>query len=78
MKPDRVNNSQRAAPPVDHPDLLTTLLTVPEIAERMKISRAKAFALIADGSIRSRKIGRSRRVLLSDLAAYIAALEVDG
>jgi excisionase family DNA binding protein len=41
-------------------------------AELLDCSRAKIYQLIADGELRSFKIGRGRRILLADLDAYIA------
>jgi excisionase family DNA binding protein len=75
---DTADTSGGEIPLLGHPDYWTVMLTVEEVAERIKASRAKTFDLIADGSIRSRKIGRLRRVLLGDLATFIASLEVDG
>jgi len=60
--------------PLDHPDFWTVLLTVAQVSQRLGLSRAKTFTLISDGSIPSRKIGSARRVLLGDLARYIAVL----
>jgi excisionase family DNA binding protein len=63
-----------APPHLEHPDTWTTLLTVAQVAERMGISRAQVYVLLADGALTSVKIGRSRRVALGDLARYIALL----
>jgi len=53
-------------------DLL--LLTVPETARRLSISRAKTYELLASGEIASVTIGRSRRVPLVECAAYVERL----
>ena len=50
------------------------LLTVPEAAESLAISRSKLYELIAAGLIRSVRIDGSRRIPLSALEAYISRL----
>ena len=47
---------------------------VEQAADRLKISRAHTYELIRTGSLRSVKIGRSRRIRESDLVAFIAQL----
>lgn len=56
------------------------LLTVPEVAQRLRVSRATAYRHIADGSIRTVEAGRGKRatksrVRESELARFIAARE---
>lgn len=51
-----------------------TLLTIPEIAERMRLARSSVYALIGSGELTTVKIGRSRRVRESDFRAYLASL----
>jgi excisionase family DNA binding protein len=51
------------------------LLKIPEVAASLGISRAKVYELIADGSLRSVKIGGARRVRASDLVSYVDTLE---
>ena len=50
------------------------LLTVPEAAEALAISRSKLYELIAAGRIRSVRIDGSRRVPVEALRTYIAQL----
>jgi excisionase family DNA binding protein len=54
----------------------TMLLTVEETASELRIARRRVFEMIRDGRLPSVKIGRSRRVRSSDLAAYVAKLAV--
>lgn len=50
------------------------LLTVEEGAKQARISRAKMFALIKAGEVRSVKIGRSRRIPTVALEEYVDRL----
>jgi excisionase family DNA binding protein len=50
------------------------LLTVPEAAEALAISRSKLYELIAAGLIRSVRIDGSRRVPIEALETYVATL----
>ncbi|WP_021599529.1 helix-turn-helix domain-containing protein [Actinomadura welshii] len=50
------------------------LLTVPEAAEALAISRSKLYELLASGAIRSVRIDGSRRVPLNALNDYVNAL----
>ena len=50
------------------------LLTVPEAAEALAISRSKLYELFAAGLVRSVRIDGSRRVPLEALETYIARL----
>jgi excisionase family DNA binding protein len=43
-----------------------------EAADTLGISRAKLFELLAQGQIRSIKIGRARRVPLAELHSWVA------
>ncbi len=47
------------------------LLTPAQAAERLSIARSSLYSLLLTGEIVSLKIGRSRRVPLDALAAYI-------
>jgi excisionase family DNA binding protein len=49
------------------------LLTVPEAAEALAISRSKLYELLATGAVASIRIDGSRRVPLLALETYIAA-----
>jgi excisionase family DNA binding protein len=50
------------------------LLTVPEAAASLGISRSKLYQLIAAGTVRSVRIDGSRRVPVESLTAYINQL----
>jgi excisionase family DNA binding protein len=50
------------------------LLTVPEAAEALAISRSKLYELLAVGLVRSVRIDGSRRVPVEALETYVAAL----
>ena len=47
------------------------LLTPDEAATELSLSRSVVYDLIGSGSIRSIKIGRSRRVLRASLEAFV-------
>jgi excisionase family DNA binding protein len=51
-----------------------TLLTVDETAARLGIGRSHAYEFILRGEIQSVKIGRSRRIAVADLEAFIERL----
>ena len=49
------------------------LMTLPDLQERLKISRASVYALIArDGLPMPIKIGRSNRWIVTEIAAWLA------
>jgi excisionase family DNA binding protein len=50
------------------------LLTVPEAAKALSISRSKLYELLASGAVRSIRIDGSRRIPLDALNAYIETL----
>jgi excisionase family DNA binding protein len=50
------------------------LLTVPEAAKALAISRSKLYELIASGAIRSVRIDGARRIPLNALNDYVNAL----
>jgi len=50
------------------------LITVSEAARRLGIGRTACYALVLKGELQSVKIGRSRRVVVSSLEAYIERL----
>lgn len=50
------------------------LLTVPEAAEALAISRSKLYELIAAGRVRSVRIDGSRLVPVEALETYVATL----
>ena len=50
------------------------LLTVPEAAKALAISRSKLYELLASGAVSSIRIAGSRRIPLTALEEYIAQL----
>jgi excisionase family DNA binding protein len=50
------------------------LLTPEEVADALRIGRAKVYDLMRNGHLRSIKIGGSRRVPRSALEQYVAGL----
>ncbi len=56
---------------------LALLLTVGEVQQQTKLSRSRIYELMADGSIRSVKIGRSRRVPHQALLEFVESLTTD-
>jgi excisionase family DNA binding protein len=59
-------------------DVSRLLLTVPEAAGALAISRSKLYELLAVGAIASVRIDGSRRIPLSALESYVATLMRDG
>jgi excisionase family DNA binding protein len=59
--------------PYDRPGAPRLLLTVPEAAEALAISRSKLYELLAAGTVASLRIDGSRRVPVAALEAFIAA-----
>lgn len=53
------------------PLMTTKLLTAKDVAERLSISKAKAFTLLNEGILPAIHIGRNIRVEEQDLEAYI-------
>jgi excisionase family DNA binding protein len=54
------------------PDIPRLLLTVPQAAEALAVSRSKLYELLASGALASIRIDGSRRIPLAVLEAYIA------
>jgi excisionase family DNA binding protein len=54
---------------------VTLLLTPEEAAHALRVGRSKVYDLMRSGSLRSVKIGGSRRISATALAEYVAALE---
>jgi excisionase family DNA binding protein len=50
------------------------LLTVPEAAKALAISRSKLYELIASGVLRSVRVDGSRRIPFHSLTAYVNTL----
>jgi excisionase family DNA binding protein len=50
------------------------LLTVPQVAELLSLSRSKVYELLASGALESVTIGRARRVPHAALETFVAGL----
>lgn len=59
-------HQEREPPPV--------LISVEEAARRLSIGRTAAYLLVLKGELQSVKIGRTRRVVVASLEAYIQRL----
>ena len=57
---------------------LTLLLTPEEAARRLSIARSSLYELVLTGEIESLKIGRSRRIPIDALTAFIERKRRDG
>lgn len=53
------------------PSAAPRLLTIADLAQRLAVSRSKAYALVARGAIRSVELGRSRRVSEAALLEFV-------
>jgi excisionase family DNA binding protein len=53
------------------------LLTVPEVATRLRVCEAKVWQLLQRGLLRSVKIDTSRRIPEDAVAEYVASLVAD-
>lgn len=62
------------APPHQQPPDAPLLVTVEEAARRLSIGRTAAYLLVLNGELQSVKIGRTRRVVVASLKAYIQRL----
>ena len=49
------------------------LISIPEAAAQLAISRSKAYQLVAAGEMRVIRIGRSARIRREDLTAWVSA-----
>lgn len=47
------------------------VMTIPEVAEFLKVTRQTVHKLIKSGDLKAFKIGRSTRILCEDLLDYI-------
>ncbi len=50
---------------------MTTLLTIPDVAERLKLSRSKVYDLINNGKLKMIKIDNSSRITEEALDDYL-------
>ena len=57
------------------PTSQTMLLTAEETAAELRIARRRIFEMIADGTLPSVKIGKSRRITRAALEEYVKGLE---
>lgn len=53
------------------------LLTVDEAAHRLGIGRSHAYIFVMKGELPSVKLGKSRRVLATDLEEFVVRLRAD-
>ena len=53
------------------------LMRVAEVAARLTLSRSKTYELITTGELRALRVGRSRRVLVSELERFVAQQMAD-
>jgi excisionase family DNA binding protein len=56
---------------------ITLMLTPEEAALALRVGRSKVYELMRAGVLRSVKIGGSRRISVTALAEFVAALEQD-
>jgi excisionase family DNA binding protein len=54
------------------------LLTVPQVMQRLQVGRHTVYELIRSRTLASVTIGRSRRIPVSALSAYLSALSAGG
>jgi excisionase family DNA binding protein len=68
----RGDNTMENNQQVDRSRILSEpLLTASDVAYRLHLSRSRAYNLMQTGNIPTVRIGKSRRVRLQDLEAYI-------
>ena len=51
--------------------MVDEVLTIPEVADHLKVTRQTVHKLMKDGKIKAFKIGRSTRILRSELDKFI-------
>lgn len=68
-----MDDTSKSGDPVN--DLGHRLLRIDDVAERLAVSRSFAWKLVAQGDIRSLRLGRAVRVRPADLEEYIAGAE---
>ncbi|MEO6144744.1 MAG: helix-turn-helix domain-containing protein [Dermatophilaceae bacterium] len=73
-KPNALNSMPMATQIVGSRDETKLLLTVTEAASRLSLGRSKTYELVRAGVIPSVRITGSRRIKVSDLLRYVAAL----
>ena len=65
-----MDQATRATPAVGE-----VLITVPEAARRLAISRSYLYQYLQRGTLPSVRIGRTRRIRVTDLAAFVERLQ---
>jgi len=73
-KLNALNSMPMATQIVDGSDETKLLLTVTEAASLLSLGRSKTYELVRAGVIPSVRITGSRRIKVSDLLVYVAAL----
>ena len=73
-KLNALNSMPMATQIVGSRDETKLLLTVTEAASRLSLGRSKTYELVRAGVIPSVRITGSRRIKVSDLLVYVAAL----
>lgn len=63
-------------PLAEEGQVVTRLLKVPEVCERLALSRSEVYELMSSGALPSLKLGRARRVVDADLEDYINQLRL--
>jgi excisionase family DNA binding protein len=53
---------------------MSTLLTIPEVADELALSRSTIYELVASGRLETVRIGRARRVPRAALDAFVERL----
>jgi len=53
------------------PEMTDEVMTIPEVAEYLKVTRQTIHRLMKDGKIKAFKIGRSTRILRSEIERFI-------
>lgn len=54
------------------------LLTIPEVAKRLRTTRTNVYKFLNMGKLKSVKMGKLRRVKVTDLDAFIRSLDDGG
>ena len=52
-------------------NMVDEVMTIPEVADHLKVTRQTIHKLMKDGKIKAFKIGRSTRILRSELDKFI-------
>jgi len=53
------------------PEMADEVMTIPEVSEYLKVTRQTIHRLMKDGKIKAFKIGRSTRILRSEIERFI-------